>query len=71
MLENYLVHKAEQITAVLENGKEVLQPLLASKLVKSWKRVIDKRLRGYAVWSGRRYRHLRDICGISVICSSV
>ena len=54
ILENYLVHKAEQITAVLENGKEVLQPLMATKMVKSWKRVIDKRLRCYTVWSGRR-----------------
>ena len=54
MMENHFVHKAEQITAMLENGKEVLQTLMATKLVKSWKRVIDKRLRSYTVWTGRR-----------------
>ena len=49
-----MAHMADKLTRVVEYGEEVAKPLAASKLVVNWKKLIDRRLKGYTVWTGRR-----------------
>jgi hypothetical protein len=53
-LEYYMTHMSDRLTRVIEFGEEVAKPVAASKLVATWKKLIDKRLKGYPVWTGRR-----------------